>query len=271
MQSDFTELEIVDPSHSHVLTMAPLTLNQMPPEIVLDISDKLIWFRAIKSLSLVDKTIRQHLVPKLFKYLQVDCPLPRDHVLQSVVEKYGPYVSRLCLRVIFYPNPPNSSYHGTKVDITCAKEGWYWNDYPQSVWARNVDDVSAVYDIIQFKGLPNCTTLDVTAVGEDDFSIPGGWTESRAPDADFYFFAEPETDDQVVRAERKYAWWQAYAEMWRDIARHYSQVERLELPDFLPCKASSWLEPEWAEFIGSLKELSVQSYGEKLPVIILRH
>ncbi|KAG5659757.1 hypothetical protein KAF25_002316 [Fusarium avenaceum] len=239
--------------------MTSPTLNQLPPEIILDISDCLTSVD-IKSLSLVDKTIRQHMVPQLFKHVKVHCPLPRDHVLRSVVAKYGTYVSSLSLQVTFYPNPPNLSYDGTKVNATCAKEGWYWNAYPQSVWARNVDDVPAMYDIIQFKGLPNCTSLTVSADGEDDFASPGEWTESRSRDTSFYLFAEPETYDQVRRAEGKYAWRQAHAEMWRDIARH-SQVERLELTNFLPYKASSWLEPEWAEFLGRLKELSVQSYG----------
>jgi hypothetical protein len=73
-----------------------------------------------------------------------------------------------------------------------------------------VEDVPAMHRLI---GLPNCTSLTVSADGEDDFAIPDGWTESRSPDASFYFFAEPGTYDQVRRAERKYPWRQAYAEM----------------------------------------------------------
>ncbi|KAI6758453.1 hypothetical protein HG530_010693 [Fusarium avenaceum] len=251
--------------------MASLTLSQMPPEIILDISDCLTSVD-IKSLSLVDKTIRQYVVPQLFKHVKVHCPFPRDHVLHSVVAKYGKCVSSLSLQVTFYPNPPNSSYDGTKVDATCAKEGWYWDAYPQSVWARNADDVPAMHGLI---GLPNCTSLTISAHGEDDFASPDEVdfdslseddfdspvvrTEGEFPYKRFYFFTEPETYDQVRRAEGKYAWRQAHAEMWRDVAR-YSQVERLELPNFLPCQASSWLEPEWAEFLGRLKELSVQSF-----------
>jgi hypothetical protein len=249
--------------------MTSLTLNKLPPEIILDISDRLTWFD-IESLSLVDKTIRKHVVPQLFKHVKVDCPLPRDHILQSVVEKYGTYVSRLHLKVIFYPNPPNSNYHGTKVDATYAKERWYWNNYPPSVWARNADDVSAMHHLIQLKGLPNCTILTISTDGEDDFGIRGGWSENKSADVSFYVFAEPETYDQVRKSEGKYAWRQAHAEMWRDIAR-YSKLDQLELTNFLPCKASSWLEPEWAEFLGGLKELTLQAYGEKPPVITHLH
>lgn len=246
--------------------MTPPALNELPPEIILDVSDCLTSVD-IKSLSLVDKTIRQYMVPQLFKHVKVDCPLPRDHVLQSVIAKYGTYVSRLRLQVTFYPNPPNSSYDGTKVDTTHAKERWYWNDYPQSVWARNADDVPVMHHLI---GLPNCASLTVFTDGEDGFGIRGGWSENRALDMRFHVFDEPETYNQVRRAEGNYAWRQAHAEMWRDIAR-YSQVERVELINFLPCKASSWVQPEWAEFLGRLEALSLHAYGERLPVIVCIH
>ncbi|KAM0232140.1 hypothetical protein ACHAP5_010842 [Fusarium lateritium] len=236
--------------------MTSPTLNQLPPEIILEISDKLTC-NDIKALSRVNKNIRKLVVSRLFKHVKVECPLPREHVLHSVVGKYGTYVSRLRLQVTFFPNPPNSSYDGNIVNATYAKGKQYWNDYPPSVWARNTDDISAMRDLIQLKGLPNCTALSVFTDGERVSCTSGPWSENRS---NLRVFVEPETYDQVRGAERKYAWRQAHAEMWRDIAGS-SQVEQLELIHFLPLKSSSWLEPKWAQFLGGLKKLSVQAYG----------
>ena len=58
-----------------------------------------------------------------------------------------------------------------------------------------------------------------------------------------------------------YAWRQAWNELWRDVAK-FSKTERLDLFHFLPMKASCWLEPEWAAFVGRFKELNIRAYGK---------
>jgi hypothetical protein len=70
-----------------------------------------------------------------------------------------------------------------------------------------------MHHLIQLRGLPNCTTLGISTDGEDDFGIRGGWSENTSADVSFYVFAELETYDQVRKAEGKYAWRQAHAEV----------------------------------------------------------
>ncbi|KAF4979222.1 hypothetical protein FZEAL_4531 [Fusarium zealandicum] len=48
--------------------------------------------------------------------------------------------------------------------------------------------------------------------------------------------------------------------MWYDISSN-SKIRRLEIFNLLPKVSSSWLVPEWSEFLGRLEHLSIYSYG----------
>ncbi|KAJ4026433.1 hypothetical protein NW752_001376 [Fusarium irregulare] len=242
--------------------MAPPTLDTLPPENFLSIRDQLPH-EDIKSLSVVNKKIHAQLVPHLFRYIRVNCPLSRDSGsdLSSVIDKYGTNVLGVCLYVVFYPNPPYSDLEGSKVDSNGEKEKWYWDEYPDSVWARDASDISIMHDLIQFKGMPKCTSLGIRTDGEEEFEIDGGWDENELSDISIYFCTEVEDWERVKEKEKMYAWRQAWNELWRDVATH-SKTERLDLFHFLPIKASCWLEPEWAAFVGRLKELNIRAYGQ---------
>ncbi|KAH7184765.1 uncharacterized protein B0J16DRAFT_340424 [Fusarium flagelliforme] len=236
-------------------------LDTLPPEIFLCIRDQLPH-EDIKSLSVVNKKIHTQLVPHLFRYIRVDCPLPRDSGLSSVINKYGGnYILGVCLYVVFQPNPPNSKLEGTKVVTDHEKEKWYWDDYPDSVWARDASDIPIMHDLIQFKGMPKCTSLGIRTDGEEEFEIDGGWDENDLCDISIYFCTEVESWERVKEKEEMYGWRTAWNELWRDVAK-YSKTERLDLFHFLPIKASSWLEPDWAAFVGRLKELNIRAYGQ---------
>ncbi|KAL6918888.1 hypothetical protein FSHL1_002871 [Fusarium sambucinum] len=237
-----------------------MSLHKLAPELLLGISDQLDWDDR-KSLSLVNSVVRNHLVPHLFKYLKADCPLPQDHILQNVVRKYGSHVSRLRLYVTFFPNPPNSKFEGTKIDPKHEKEKWYWKNYPASVWARDEVDSLAIRNLIQFEGLPNCSTLSLHTNGDNDFDIDGGWDVNDLADLSIYFCTEPEDWGLVKQKEELYAWREAMGEMWHDIAS-LSRTKHLELLHFLPCKSSIWLESDWSDFLGRLKGLTLVAYGQ---------
>ncbi|KAF4993423.1 hypothetical protein FGRMN_6511 [Fusarium graminum] len=82
--------------------------------------------------------------------------------------------------------------------------------------------------LIQFQGLPNCTTLSVFTTLEDAaFGVPRGLDVGR------FLYARPETWEQVKENERTHAWRQTSAELWGDIARFF-RGERLELINLLP-------------------------------------
>ncbi|KAM0342553.1 hypothetical protein ACHAPU_009405 [Fusarium lateritium] len=231
--------------------MVSPTLEELPPELIFAITDQLTW-NGKKTLSLANKAVRKHVVADLFKHIKVDCPLPQHHILQSVLEKYGAHVSRLRLRVTFLSN---SNYDGTKIDPTSGQERWYWNESPASVWARNPADVSAMQRLIRFQELPKCTSLSICTTLEDAaFGIPRGLDVGR------FLYAKPETWDQAKESERTHAWRQAAAELWSDIARFF-RGDRLELVNLLPRKASSWLEPQWVEFMGRLREITLRPHG----------
>ncbi|KAF5664798.1 hypothetical protein FHETE_6913 [Fusarium heterosporum] len=183
--------------------MALPILEELPPEIILAITDRLTCDDK-KALSLASKTLRKHVAADLFKHIKTDCPLPDHHILQSILDKYG------------------------AIDPTSGKETWYWNDSPASVWARNLADVPAMQRLLQCEGLPNCTTLSVFTTLEDAaFGIPHGLDVGR------FLYARPETWDQVKENEVMHAWRQASAELWSDIARFF-RGEGLELINLLP-------------------------------------
>lgn len=242
-------------------------LDNLPAEIVLTINDLLPW-EDKESLSLVNKKLRSHIVPFLFRHIKVDCPLSRDNVLQSVVHKYGVYVTKLRLNVEFQPNPPGSSLKGTKVDPKYSTEAWYWEDYPASVWAQDAADVPAMQDLVASKRLPNCILLSVHTNGEEGFEIEGGWDDNDLSDTSIYFCFNPESWEEVKRKEENYAWRKAWNELWHDIAK-YSKEECVEFLHFLPIKASCWNEPVWSDFVGRLKVLTIRAYGKCSEAYIL--
>ncbi|KAF4343546.1 hypothetical protein FBEOM_2455 [Fusarium beomiforme] len=81
---------------------APL-LESLPPEVLFSISDYLEPDDR-KNLSLANSGLRTAMAPCLFRVLQVDCPLGEDHILATIVDKYGANVLELRLNVTFYPN-----------------------------------------------------------------------------------------------------------------------------------------------------------------------
>ncbi|CAF3660691.1 hypothetical protein FGSG_03765 [Fusarium graminearum PH-1] len=239
--------------------MPPPALDHLPPEIFVAISDLLPWTDK-ESLSIVNKTLRNQLVPHLFRHLKVNCPLARENNLQSVIQLHGAYTVSVRVNVEFQPNPPNSGLEGTEVDPD-STEAWYWDDYPASVWARDSVDISTMQDVIQFKGMPKCTNLSIHTNGEEDFEIDGGWDENDLADTSIYFCSSPESWEKVKEKEKQYKWRKAWCELWKDVAK-YAKTESLELLHFLPIKASCWLDPEWVAFLGRLKSLTIRAYGQ---------
>lgn len=239
--------------------MPPLALDHLPPEIFVAISDLLPWTDK-ESLSIVNKTLRNQLVPHLFRHLKVNCPLARENNLQSVIQLHGAYTVSVRVNVEFQPNPPNSGLEGTEVDPD-STEAWYWDDYPASVWARDSVNISTMQDVIQFKGMPKCTNLSIHTNGEEDFEIDGGWDENDLADTSIYFCSSPESWEKVKEKEKQYKWRKAWCELWKDVAK-YAKTESLELLHFLPIKASCWLDPEWVAFLGRLKSLTIRAYGK---------
>ncbi|CEI62342.1 hypothetical protein FVEN_g12038 [Fusarium venenatum] len=234
-------------------------LDYLPPEIFLAISDLLPWTDK-ESLSIVNKKLRNQLVPHLFRHIKIDCPLAKENNLQSVIQLHGAHALSVRLYVKFQPNPPNSTLEGTKVDPESAQE-WYWDDYPPSVWARASDDVPVIHDVIQFKGMPKCSMLSIHTNGEDDFEIDGGWDENDLADLSMYFCTSPESWETVKDKEKKYNWRRAWNTLWRDVAKH-AKTESLELLHFLPIKASCWLDQEWVALLARLKNLTIRAYGQ---------
>ncbi|RGP58991.1 hypothetical protein FLONG3_11323 [Fusarium longipes] len=241
--------------------MSHPALDQLPPEILLAISDELSGTDKA-CLSIANKKIRNQLAPRLFRHIKVDCPLSRDSNLRSVIQKYGAHASSVRLNIKFQPNPPNSDFEGSKVDANGGdKQHWYWDEYPPSVWAQDLADVPLVQDLLRFKGMSKCTTLIIHTNGEEDFEIDGGWDENDLADLSIYFCSDLETWEIVEDKEKKYGWRKAWNELWHDVAK-YSKTESLELLHFLPIKASCWLEPEWAAFVGRLRNLTIRAYGQ---------
>ncbi|RSL52224.1 hypothetical protein CEP54_011035 [Fusarium duplospermum] len=95
-------------------------LDSLPPELLSIITEHL-GHDDRKNLSLANSTTRSAMVPFLFKGLKVKCPLPEDHILQEIVQKFGAHVLNLHLHVSFFPNPmdPNK---GDDVDMDDGEE-----------------------------------------------------------------------------------------------------------------------------------------------------
>lgn len=139
-------------------------------------------------------------------------------------------------------------------------EKWYWDNPPESVWARKTTDATAVKDLIQFKGLPRCAILSLHTNGDEDFEVDEDWDDNDIGNNSIYFCCEPENWEKVKTKEEKYAWRAALRDMYQDIAT-LSQVEDLRIFNFLPRKASSWQTTEWEEFLGRLRNLTLYPYG----------
>ncbi|RSM06553.1 hypothetical protein CEP52_005717 [Fusarium oligoseptatum] len=140
------------------------------------------------------------------------------------------------------------------------EDRWYWENPPESVWARKSADAQAVKDLIQFKGLPRCSILSLHTMGVESFEIEADWDDNDLCDSGMYFCSYEEDWDAVKKKEEKYTWRAALRDMWHDVA-NLSKTEHLEVFDFLPRKNSSWRKSEWSKFLGSLKELTLYTYG----------
>ncbi|KAF4966742.1 hypothetical protein FSARC_5607 [Fusarium sarcochroum] len=279
---------------SHFLTRLPPEL--LPPIInELSLNDK-------KHVSLTDSTMREVMAPYLYTTMVIDCPLLESSSLSDVAQKYGAFVKNLHLRVHICPNKKepdqNEGYEdsdeddveegsGTKDEennmVQKSQQGEYnsdeeveddtgiiygdfdyetfWKTPPASVWARRATDAPIVRDMIQSKGLPHCRTLSVTIDPNknhklynerywDDFSYERG-----------HFCRSSEVWENVRRHEKVYAWRATMRDMWCDIAT-LSKAERLVIYDFMPKRITAWLKPEWAGFLGRLKDLTLFMYGK---------
>lgn len=297
-------------------------LDSLPPELLSIITEHL-GHDDRRNLSLVSSTTRSAMVPFLFKGLKVKCPLPEDHMLQGIVQKFGHHVLNLHLHVSFYPNPMDTSKDPSEEDVDMddneetddiEKDGadedesdddgsdneepddgngeeddaeddennpnndeegeeendnkedeedrWYWENPPESVWARKSTDVPVVKDLIQFKGLPRCSILTLYTMGAENFEVEADWDDNDLCDSGMYFCSYAEDWDEVKKKEEKYAWRAALRDMWYDLAS-LSKTNHLEVFDFLPRKSSSWTTPEWPSFLGQLKQLTLYPYGSE--------
>lgn len=166
--------------------------ENLPPEVLFGISDYLEPDDR-KNLSLANSGLRTAMAPCLFKVLRVNCPLVEDHILPTIVDKYGANILELRLNVTFYPEEStetadegeeeeeDSDDESSDVDMSENEEGndgeesspepevtnesgkddypdrwWYWSNPPASVWARKDADTSIIQDLIRFNGLPRC-------------------------------------------------------------------------------------------------------------------
>ncbi|KAL6362777.1 hypothetical protein LRP88_04082 [Fusarium phalaenopsidis] len=140
------------------------------------------------------------------------------------------------------------------------EDRWYWENPPESVWARKSAHVPAVKDLIQFKGLPRCSILSIHTMGAENFEIEADWDDNDLCDSGMYFCSYDEDWDMVKEKEEKYAWRAALRDMWHDVA-NLSKTKHLEVIHFLPRMSSSWKTREFSKFLGCLKELALYPYG----------
>ncbi|KAF5677160.1 hypothetical protein FCIRC_6794 [Fusarium circinatum] len=268
-------------------------LENLPPEVLFSISDYLEPDDR-KNLSLANSGLRTAMAPCLFKVLRIDCPLVEDHILPTIVDKYGVNILELRLNVTFYPEKltetadeeeeeeeeEESEDESSDVDMSENEEGhdseeedeekndsdgdldrgWYRENPPASVWARKEADTSIVQDLIRSKGLPRCKGLAIYTNGEKDFELDADWDNNDIARNYIYFCCEPETWEDVERKERRYSWRAALRDLYRDIAT-LSPVDEFTILNFLPRKTSFWLKREWPEFLGRLKKLTLNTYG----------
>ncbi|EWG48811.1 hypothetical protein FVEG_08473 [Fusarium verticillioides 7600] len=288
----------------------------LPPEVLFSISDY-IEPDDRKNLSLANSGLRTAMAPCLFKVLRVNCPLVEDHILPTIVDKYGANILELRLNVTFYPEKltetsdaeeeeeeeeveeeesedkssdvdmSDNEEHDNEEEDKNEEEGyiddgeeeeeeeeeeekndsdnepdnrWYWDNPPASVWARKEADIPIIQDLIRFKGLPRCKALTIHTNGEKDFEGEVDWDNNNIGRNYIYFCCEPETWWEVQRKEQTYSWRAALRDMYRDIAT-LSPVDELTISNFLPRKTSFWEDKKWAEFLGRLKKLTLNTYG----------
>ena len=236
-------------------------IQSLPAELLLSIT-KLLSYGDRKSLSAVNANFRDTIAPRLYKTLNVDCPLAKNQSssLNETVQKYGACVAELRLNVTFYPRQQ-------RPEDTNEDTPWFWTDPPASVWARDIADVDTIRDLLLFKGLPHCQTLTVYTNGYDNFSDSDIGGEEAEWDDDvvstsIYFCKYPEEWEDVFLMEEGYSWRAALRDMYRDIAT-FSPTKDLKFLNFLPRMVSIWQEPDgvWSAFLGRLKKLTLHTYG----------
>ncbi|KAM0340353.1 hypothetical protein ACHAPU_010489, partial [Fusarium lateritium] len=179
--------------------MSDVSLASLSTELLRMFTDQLA-VEDLKNLSLVHSTFRIATTSCLFKVLRVNCPLPKDHMLEIVTNKHGAHVLELRLNVTFFPE----KYSDTSSDEEYFKSKWYWSDPPDSVWAREAADISAIHDLIQFKGLPRCKSLTLHIDDDENFEVNGDWDDNEICCDSIYFFIEPESWERVDEKEQKY-------------------------------------------------------------------
>ncbi|KAG5757895.1 hypothetical protein H9Q72_013967 [Fusarium xylarioides] len=210
----------------------------LPPEVLFSISDFLEPDDR-KNLSLANSGLRTAMAPCLFKVLRVDCPLVEDHILPTIVDKYGVNILELRLNVTFYLE---------KSTKTADDEEEESEDESSDV---DMSEDEEAHDTEEEDEEENDSDEEEGSDSDDD--PDRGWNY-------IYFCCEPETWQEVERKEKTYSWRAALRDMYRDIAT-LSPVDEFTILNFLPRKTSFWQKKEWSEFLGRLKKLTLSTYG----------
>lgn len=214
------------------------SLETLPTEVLCMVAEHLST-EDLRNLSPVNSAFRIATAPCLFEVLQVNCPLREDHIVGAVLRKYGAHVVKLRLNVVFFPNKVDDKSLGRLPRNHSEYSQWYWSDPPASVWARRAVDIPVIHDLLQFKGLPRCKSLNLHSEGDDDFVECGywDWDDNSTGTDSIYTFYERESWEEVDRKEQKYSWRAALRDMYCDIAIR-SSVKEFKISSFLPRKVS---------------------------------
>ncbi|KAJ4328807.1 hypothetical protein N0V84_000817 [Fusarium piperis] len=193
-------------------------LDILPPELLSIITEHL-GHDDRKNLSLVSPTTRSAMTPFLFKGLKVKCPLPEDHILRDIVQKFGAHVLNLHLYVSFYPNPMDPNKHPAEDDVDMDDDEEADENEEEDV-AKDDENEESQEDDNNVEGSDNEEPNDDESEQED------AEDDENGPDEEEEEVEEEENDDNEEEEDRWY--WETPPEsVWARKSTHVPAVKDL--------------------------------------------
>lgn len=224
------------------------SFSSMPLELLLHIS-KLIDFVDLKSLSSVNSQLRNTFAPAIFRTIRfTNLEEDEDNVLQ-MISRQGRHVSKLQLD---FHLRQDSEKEGNSEPLPDG--GFYGSDdESQDEMVDGTTLSSAASRILRGELLPHVASLIVKFIPEDDF-YGEGWGDSQGLGC-IYICEDVVHGAGLEHVEKRWpSWRRTMAAMWNVLSRN-NAITSLETDKLPALPLSSWLQPEWAAFLGRLGSL----------------
>ncbi|KAH8891193.1 hypothetical protein GQ53DRAFT_151411 [Thozetella sp. PMI_491] len=228
--------------------MAPSQLELLPLELLSAIAEYALW-EDVLSLATTSCHLRQSLARVVFRAVRVTNEDSGEGLLEMSA-KYGSYITDLHFIGCVHGEPLDPDEEGEAV----AEQDW-----------RKAPLLSPlIRDALSGVLLPNVNAARVAFLanefdGGDELCFEDEGEVTRCRDL-IYTFENVETEADVGPKEARYRWRALMDQVWASLSMNV-RIKRLEVPDLVPRRTSTFSTPAWPAFLGRLEQVRLSMWG----------